>query len=285
MEQADGVGAAADAGHQRVGQPALGLQHLGAHLVADHRLEVAHHGRVGVRPRGGADQIIGVAHVGDPVAQRLVHGVLERLRAGRDGVDLGAQQLHAEHVGLLPLHVHRAHVDLARQPEARAHGGRRHAVLAGAGLGDDAGLAHAPGEQDLAQAVVDLVAAGVVQLVALEVDLGAAPAAAGRRLITKMLRQPLREVERARPAAVVGVEVVDLRLERRVAPGLVVGPLQVQDQRHQRLGDEAPAEQPEEALLVGAAAIRVELLLLGLAASSLPWPESRWELAPRLPLP
>ena len=138
---------------------------------ADHRLEVAHHGRIGVRPRGGADQVVGVAHIGDPIAQRLVHRVFQGLRARGDGVDLGAQQLHADHVGLLALDVDRAHENLAGQAEARADGGNRHPMLAGAGLGDDARLAHAPGELDLAQAIVDLVAAGVVELVALEVDL------------------------------------------------------------------------------------------------------------------
>ena len=70
--------------------------------------------------------------------------------------------------------VGRAHIDHARQAEARANGGRGDAVLAGAGLGDDAGLAHALGEQDLAEAIVDLVRAGVVELLALEIDLGAA---------------------------------------------------------------------------------------------------------------
>ena len=80
------------------------------------------------------------------------------MRADGHGDDLGAQQFHAENVGLLPLHVGRAHEDLARQTEARAHGGGRDAVLAGAGLGNDALLAHALGEQDLAEAVVDLVA-------------------------------------------------------------------------------------------------------------------------------
>ena len=148
--------------------------HLLAHLLADDGLEVAHHGRIGMRAGGRADDVVGVAHVGDPVAQRLVHGVLQGLRAGGDGVDLGAQQLHAEHVGLLALDVDRAHEDLAGHVELGAHGGHRDAVLAGAGLGDDARLAHALGEQDLAEAVVDLVAAGVVELVALEVDLGAA---------------------------------------------------------------------------------------------------------------
>jgi hypothetical protein len=35
-------------------------------------------------------------------------------------------------------------------------------VLTRAGLGDNPRLAHAPGEQDLAHAVIDLVRAGVV---------------------------------------------------------------------------------------------------------------------------
>ena len=46
-------------------------------------------------------------------------------------------------------------------------------MLTGAGFRDDAGFAHALGEQDLAQTVVDLVGAGVVQFIALEVDLRA----------------------------------------------------------------------------------------------------------------
>ena len=79
------------------------------------------------------------------------------------------------------------------QAEAGAERGGGDAVLAGAGLGDDALLAHAHRQQDLAEHVVDLVRAGVVQLVALQVDLGAA----------EMLGQALGEIERARPADIV----------------------------------------------------------------------------------
>ena len=75
--------------------------------------------------------------------------------------DLGAEQPHAEDVQRLPRHVLGAHVDVALEPEQRAGGRRRHAVLSGAGLGDDAPLAHALGEQRLAERVVDLVRAGV----------------------------------------------------------------------------------------------------------------------------
>lgn len=50
----------------------------------------------------------------------------------------------------------------------------KYAVLAGAGLGDHARLAHAARQQRLADDVVHLVRAGVVQVFALEVDLRAA---------------------------------------------------------------------------------------------------------------
>ena len=138
MEQADGVGAAADSGDDGVGQPAFLFEDLRARLDADHRLEVAHQFRVGMRPGRGADHVIGVLDIGHPVAQRLVHRVLQCAVPGADRPHLGAQQLHAEHVGLLPLDVGGAHIDHAGQAEARGDGGRSHAVLAGAGLGDDA---------------------------------------------------------------------------------------------------------------------------------------------------
>ena len=208
MEQPHGVGAAADAGDRRVGQPALGFLQLLLGFLADHRLEVAHHHRIRVRAGDGADEVVGVRDIGDPVAQRLVHRVLQRGGAGGHRLHLGAQQLHAEHVGLLPLDVGGAHVDGAGQAEQRAHGGGGDAVLAGAGLGDDAGLAHAAGQQDLAHAVVGLVAAGVVQLVALEVDLRAA----------EVLGQPLGEPQRAGPADVMRQVVLQVGVERRDRP-------------------------------------------------------------------
>ena len=78
MKQSHRVGAAADAGDQRIRQAAFGFLHLRAGLGADHRLEIAHHRRIGMRARDGADAVIGVVDVGDPVAQRLVHRVLQR---------------------------------------------------------------------------------------------------------------------------------------------------------------------------------------------------------------
>ena len=168
------------------------FEDLRARLDADHRLEVAHQFRIGMRPGRGADQVIGILDIGHPVPQRLVHRVLQRAVPGADRPHLRTQQLHPEHVGLLPLDIGGAHVDHAGIAETGGDGGRSHAVLAGAGLGDDAALAHALGEQDLAEAIVDLVRAGVVEILALEIDFRAA----------EMAGQPFGEIERfdGRPA-------------------------------------------------------------------------------------
>ena len=84
-----------------VRQPAFGLLHLRARLVADHALKIAHHHRIGMRTGHGADAVERVGDIGDPVAQCFVHRVFERLRAGFDRPHLGAQRPHAQHVGLL----------------------------------------------------------------------------------------------------------------------------------------------------------------------------------------
>ncbi len=93
---------------------------------------------------------------------------------------------------------------MALQAEARAHGRGRDAVLAGAGLGDDPPLAEPLGEQRLADGVVDLVRAGVGQVLALEPD------ARARR----PRRQALGQVERRRPADVVARQALDARRRR-----------------------------------------------------------------------
>src|SRR6266536_2825882 len=59
-------------------------------------------------------------------------------------------------------------------------------MLASAGLGDDPLFAHAPRHHDLAEHVVDLVRAGVVELLTLEIDFRAA----------EMLGEALGQVQR-----------------------------------------------------------------------------------------
>ena len=103
--------------------------------------------------------------------------------------------------------------------------------LAGAGFGDDARLAHAQREQDLAEAIVDLVRAGVVELVTLEVDFRRA----------EVLGQALGEIERRGAAHIMGPEVLHRRCERRVGLGLAISALEIEHERHQGLGDEPAA--------------------------------------------
>ena len=72
-----------------------------------------------------------------------------------------------------------AHVDDALHVEQGRHGGGGHSVLAGAGLGDQASLAHPPGQQRLPDSVVDLVRAGVVEVLPLQVECTQKSAAEG----------------------------------------------------------------------------------------------------------
>ena len=114
------------------------------------------------------------ADVGDPVAHGFIDGVFEGARTGIYAADFGAEQAHAEDVEFLAAHVFGAHVDDALEAQQRADGSRGDSVLAGAGFGDHAVLAHALDEQTLAEAVVDFVRAGVEQVFALEIDFCAA---------------------------------------------------------------------------------------------------------------
>ena len=179
VEDAHGVAATAHAGDHRIGLLLCHLQafehlgHLRQALFADHTLEVAHHHGVRMRARHGADDVEGVVHIGHPVAHGLVQGVFERFAAALHRHHGGAEQLHAVDVGALALDVLATHVDHAFQPVAGADGGGGHAVLAGTGFGNHPRFAHALGQHGLADGVVDLVRAGVVEVLALEEDLRA----------------------------------------------------------------------------------------------------------------
>ena len=60
------------------GSRPIGVEALRARLLADHRLELAHHQRIRMRAEHRPEQVVAVGDVGDPVAHRLVDGVLQR---------------------------------------------------------------------------------------------------------------------------------------------------------------------------------------------------------------
>ena len=141
-------------------------------LFADDLLEITHHGGEGVWSCNGAEQIMRVLDVGDPVAQRLIDGILENTVAQRAFHDFGSEHAHAGHIQSLTAGIDLTHVDTALQTEHGAYGGSGHTMLTRTGFGDDAGLAHALDQQRLSEGIVDLVCAGVVQILALEEDPG-----------------------------------------------------------------------------------------------------------------
>ena len=171
---------------------------------------------------------MGRLDVRDPVADRLARRLLQRLRAEVDAAHLGAEQPHPLDVGTLAAHVLFAHVDDAVEAEARADRRGGDAVLAGAGLGDDPLLAEPPREHRLAERVVQLVRAGVEEVLALEVD--ALPGC-----------EALGERERRGAARVRRQQVVELGAEGVVGERLAPAALQLVERRDQRLGDVAAA--------------------------------------------
>ena len=184
------------------------------------------------------------------VTQSRIASLIASLRVAlprRDRPHLRAQGVHPQHVRLLALDVLRAHVHDARQLEQRARRRGGDAVLAGAGLRDDPGLAEPPREQRLAERVVDLVGAGVGEVLALQVQ--AKARRARRRRCAACARAPARR-PRGGPLGRAGVgrpakvaeELAQLRPEARVVAERVVGALELLQGRHQRLGHVPAAE-------------------------------------------
>ena len=170
VEGAHGVGAATHAGQHRVGQPALGLHELGLDFAGDDGLEIPDDGGKGMRPHDRPQHVVGVVDPAGPLPHGFADRVLEGGRPGVHRVDLGAQQPHAVDVEGLPLGVLPAHEDFTLHVHERRRRGGGHPVLSRAGLGDYPGLAHLFGQQGLPQYVVDLVGAGVIQVLPLQID-------------------------------------------------------------------------------------------------------------------
>ena len=177
-----------------VRESALLLEHLLLDLLGDDRLEIAHDGRERMRAPCTSRGSSAYRRCGKSTrGSAAEHGVLERARAGRDRNDLRAEQAHAVHIERLTLGVLHAHEHHALHAHESGGGRGRHTVLTGAGLRDQTGLAHLFRQQRLTEHVVDLVGAGVVQILTLEVDLRTA----------EVLCHMLRKVQARRTACVV----------------------------------------------------------------------------------
>jgi hypothetical protein len=181
-----------------------------------------------MRADAGADHVVRRLDVRDPVADRLARRLLQRACPELDRADLRAEEAHPLDVGGLSRHVLGAHVDDAVEAEARADGGGGDPVLARAGLRDDPLLAEPAGDERLAKGVVDLVRAGVAEVLALQID-------------GLPLREPLRSVERGGAADVVALQPAQLGEKAGVVLDLRPAALQLVQGGDERLGHVAPA--------------------------------------------
>ena len=179
-------------------------------------------------------------HVGHPVAHGFANCIFQSTAPASHADNLRAQHPHPEDVEALATHVLFAHIDDAFQAKERANRGACHAVLASSGFCDDALFAHAPGEQSLSQAVVDLVRAGVQQVFTLDINLCAA----------RNFAQPLGVIERSRAPGVVREQILELGLKRGIETRFEIRLLQLLERRHQDFGNVATAVGAEVASCV-----------------------------------
>ena len=125
-----------------------------------------------MRAQHAAQQIVRVADVGHPVAHGLIDGIFQCARTRLHAAHLSPQQAHAEDVQLLPAHIFRCPC----KPRIAGRRARRRLRVATPcwPAPVSAMMRFLPmrmRQQRLAQAVVDLVRAGVQQVFALEIDL------------------------------------------------------------------------------------------------------------------
>ena len=166
-----------------------------------------------MRPVSRAEYVMRGTHIGHPIAHRFVDRLLQRGLAGGNRHNFRPEKFHPRDIEGLALHVHLAHVDHAFHAEPRGGRRRGHAVLTGAGLGNDPLLAHAAREDDLTHRVVDLVRAGVDQVLALEINFRP----------TELGSEALGQIKRGRAPDKLGQKLVQFPPEFRILPRRLVG--------------------------------------------------------------
>mmetsp|Transcript_18721 Transcript_18721/g.32509 ORF Transcript_18721/g.32509 Transcript_18721/m.32509 type:complete len:366 (-) Transcript_18721:76-1173(-) len=245
VENTHGIGTATDTGNYIVRKPAPFLHGLLSRLQTDDLLEVANqHGvRMGTGDR--THDVVSLDGVAHPVTNGFGQGIGQRRGTRGDRSHLSTHEPHTEHIELLSLHILGTHVHNALHAESRAHGGGGHAVLSRAGLGNNAGLAHTPCEQNLGEGVVDLVSTSMVQILALQINLGP------RSILSRIsLCQPLRKVQRRWSTNIILQQSIQFIPECRIFLDLHVRTVELLQGNHERLGDIHPTKLAESALLV-----------------------------------
>ena len=164
VKHADGIGAAAHACHHHIRQPACTLQHLGAGLPPNDGLKLPDQcgERMGASRR--TETIQGIRLMGNPVAQSLIDGILQRAGTALNRENRRSQQFHAHDVHGLAFYILCAHKNGAVHVKPGGRRSRSHAVLPRPGFRNKMRFPHHFGQKGLAEGVVDFVGSGVQQV-------------------------------------------------------------------------------------------------------------------------
>ena len=141
---------------------------------------------------------------------------------------LGSEKLHTKDVEFLAGAVFFAHVNLALQTEQGTDGCSRHSMLPCARLCNDSFLSHAHRQKALAQGIVDLVGAGVVEVLPLD-----------RNLEPGLRANAMGIGERGRASHVIFKVARELGPKRRISPCSLKFHFQLFDGGNQCFGDVA----------------------------------------------
>ena len=170
-EHSHGIAAASHTGNYVVRKTSGHLKHLAACLDSYHGLEIADHHREGMRADNRSDAVDLCHRIFQIRFESFIDGILERSRTCFDGNDLRTEYFHPRYIRSFLHDVDLPHVDVAFKAHERCCGCKGNAVLACTGFRNDFFLAHSPGKQNLAETVVDLVGACVIQVFSLEIYL------------------------------------------------------------------------------------------------------------------
>ncbi|KAI9919403.1 hypothetical protein PsorP6_017522 [Peronosclerospora sorghi] len=239
VKHANGIAPAADTGDNRIGPSSPLVVQVGFDFASNDALKVAHERRKRVRTTGRPNNVVRRLDVRDPVPNRFVHGILERLGPARDDNHFCPQHLHAKDIERLALRIDISHVHDTVETEQGTRRRRGHTMLPRARLGNNARLAQPLGQHGLPQHIVNLVGARVGQVLALEPNLRA----------LRMLREPTGVVQRCQTANIVPTQVLELLPKARVLRRLHVRVNEVMMRLNERLGDKTATKLPEPAVV------------------------------------
>ena len=150
----------------------LDFHELAFGFFTDNFLVLLHNRGVGVGTGCRTEHIVCVLEATGPVTQSCVACFLERGGPFGDGINLGAHQFHAKHVGLLTCDIFSAHIDAAFKAHQSADNGGGYAVLACACFRNDARFAHPFCQKCLTEHLIRFVCAAVHEVFSLEIELG-----------------------------------------------------------------------------------------------------------------